>query len=157
MPALNKHIVSGRINAKPELRYTPNGVPVTSFGLARQPRRLNPQTNQWEDGDLTWYDVTVFKRLAENVVASLDKGVEVTVTGELKLNSYTGRDGQPRTSLEILADDVSITLDHQIAQVTDRSAYGNKVSGGTGSGNAPVAGGNAGGYSSAPADDDTPF
>ncbi len=159
MVTVNKHFVTGRISGKPELRYTPNGVPVTSFGLARQPRRLNPQTNQWEDGDLTWYDVTVFKRLAENVVASLDKGVEVTVPGELKINTYKTRDGEQRTSLELLADDVLISLDHQIAQVTDRSAYGNKVSGGTnGGGNAPANnGGNSGGYSSAPLNDDTPF
>lgn len=158
MTAFNKHFVSGRIGRKPEIRYTPSGTPVTSFSLARQPRRLNPATNQWEDGELTWYDVTAFKRLAENVVASLEQGVEVTVIGELKISAYKTKDGEARQSLEILADDITISLDHQIANVTERSAYGNKVGGGTGA--APSNNGNS--SYTAPAvntvnDDEAPF
>jgi single-strand DNA-binding protein len=157
MTSFNKHFVSGRIGRKPELRYTPSGVAVTSFSLARQPRRLNPQTNQWEDGELTWYDVTLFKRLAENAVASLDQGLEVTVIGELKVSAYKTKDGEARQSLEIVADDVTVSLDHQILNVTDKSAYGNKVSGGT---SAPRVNGGGSSYSApAPAaeDVDAPF
>jgi single-strand DNA-binding protein len=159
MTAYNKHIVSGRIGRKPEIRYTPSGVPVTSFSLARQPRRLNQQTNQWEDGELTWYDVTMFKRLAENVVNSLDQGHEVTVFGELKVSQYKTRDGEARQSLEIVADDVAVSLDHQIITVTDKSAYGNKAGGNIGGGgnNAPARNNSAPAYNAPAEDDDAPF
>ena len=131
MSAVNKHIISGRVGRKPELRYTPNSTAVSSFSVARQPRHLNKATNQWEDGEVTWYDVTVFNRLAENVVASLDSGIEVTVIGDLKKRSYVAKDGTNKDAWELVADDVTISLDHQIVQIADKSAYGNK-SGGTG-------------------------
>jgi single-strand DNA-binding protein len=126
MPAFNKHFVSGRIGRKPELRYTPSGKAATSFSLARQIRRLNPSTNQWEDGELTWYEVSAFDRLAENIAASMDTGYDVTVIGELKLNSYTTKSGEARTDLKLNADDVLLSLDHQQIQMINKSAYGDK-------------------------------
>lgn len=137
MSSVNSHTVSGRISEKPELQYTPSGVPATSFGLARQPRRFNKQTGQWEDGELLWYRVRAYKRLAENVAASLDKGVEVTVHGEVKLVTFKSRQGEEKTQLELIAEDITVSLDHQIITVTDRSAYGNQVSGGVSGGSAP--------------------
>jgi single-strand DNA-binding protein len=163
MSAFNKHIVSGRLGRKPELRYTPNGVAVTSFSLVRQPRKRNAQTNEWEDGDPTWYEITAFNRLAENVVASLDKGHEVTVFGELKLSSYMTKENEARHNLDLTADDIAISLDHQIAPVTEKSAYGNKTSGGVSNGGSNTYNNRGSSYSSpaAPAavaaDDNTPF
>lgn len=162
MSAFNKHIVSGRVGRKPELRYTPSGTAVTSFSLARQPRRLNQSTGQWEDGDLTWYDVAIFRNLAENVVASIDKGVEVTVIGEIKLNSYTTKDNEQRQTLELIADDVTISLDHQIVEVKETRAYGTRVGGGTNGGGAAYNGNNNGSSSyqapsSAASEEEVPF
>jgi len=161
MPAFNKHFVSGRIGRKPELRYTPSGKAATSFSLARQIRRLNPSTNQWEDGELTWYEISAFDRLAENIAASLDAGYEVTVTGELKLNSYTTKSGEARTDLKINADDVTVSLDHQQIQMVNKSAYGdksgnqNRQSNNT---NAPAAVyPSPSAAAAAPADEDAPF
>lgn len=149
MASFNKHFVTGRVGKKPELRYLPSGKEVTSFSLVRQPRRLNSQTQQWEDGEAVWYEISMFGRLASNVVDSLDKGYEVTVVGELKQNSYTNREGQNVATLEINADDVLIPLDHQVVTMVNKSAYGNKVGGGTGApaGNGGYnAGGQGGGY-----------
>lgn len=164
MASFNKHFVTGRLGKTPELRYIPSGKEVTSFSLIRQPRRLNQQTQQWEDGEATWYDVTMYGRLANNVVESLEKGFEVTVVGDLKTGSYVNREGETKSTLEIIADDVLIPLDHQIVKMVNKSAYGNKVSGGTG---APAGNGynGGGGYNSAPAggyngggqDDEPPF
>jgi len=151
MSAVNKHIISGRVGRKPELRYTPNATAVSSFSVARQPRHLNKATNQWEDGEVTWYDVVVFNRLAENVVASLDAGIEVTVIGDLKKRSYVAKDGSNKDAWELAADDVTISLDHQIITVVDARAYGNKA-GGTAApaqNSAPAAG--------AVTDEDAPF
>lgn len=132
MASFNKHIVTGRVGKTPELRYIPSGKEVTSFSLVRQPRRMNQQTQQWEDGDSTWYEVTMFGRLASNVVDSLEKGFEVTVVGDLKTGSYVNREGLTVATLEIMADDVLIPLDHQVVKMVNKSAYGNKVGGGTG-------------------------
>ena len=159
--SINKHHITGRVGKKPELRFTPSGKEVTSFSLIHQPRRLNQQTQQWEDGEATWYDVTVFGRLATNVAESLDKGFEVSVVGTLKVGSYVTRDTkETKTTLEILADEVYIPLDHQIVAMVNKSAYGNKVSGGTGAPanngygnyNAPRGGFNGGG-----SDEEAPF
>lgn len=132
MAQFNKHFITGRVGNKAELRFLPSGKEVASFRLCRQPRRLNQQTQQWEDGDEQWFDVTCFGRIANNVVDSLDKGYTVTVLGELKVGTYTTRNGETRTKVEIVADDVLVSLDHQIIQMVDRAAYGNKTSGGTG-------------------------
>lgn len=144
MASFNKHFVTGRLGKTPELRYIPSGKEVTSFSLIRQPRRLNQQTQQWEDGDATWYEVTMYGRLANNVVDSLEKGFEVTVIGDLKTGSYVNREGVTVATLEIIADDVLVPLEHQVVKMVNKSAYGNKVSGGTG---APAGNGfNGGGY-----------
>lgn len=145
MASFNKHFVTGRLGKTPELRYIPSGKEVTSFSLVHQPRRLNQQSQQWEDGDSTWYEVTVYGRLATNVSESLEKGFEVTVIGALKTGSYVNREGVTVATLEIIADDVLLPLDHQIVKMVDKSAYGNKVGGGTG---APAGNGynNGGGY-----------
>lgn len=124
--SLNQHIVSGRVGKKPELRYTTNGSPVTSFSLAHTPRRLNQATNTWENGETTWYDVSAFGRLAENVVASVPVGIEVTVTGNLSKRAYTAKDGSNQTAWDLKADDVAVPLDHQVVNIVDKSAYGSK-------------------------------
>jgi len=157
MSAVNSHTVSGRISEKPELQYTPNGVPAATFSLARQPRRFNKQTNQWEDGELLWYRVRTYKRLAENASASLDKGVEVTVTGEVKLVTYKNRQGEEKSQLEIVAEDITVSLDHQILTVTDRSAYGNQVGGGTPSSGGTAPNNSYQGAADSSYQDDTPF
>ena len=154
MSAVNKHIISGRVGKLPELRYTPNSTAVSSFSVARQPRHQNKATGAWEDGETTWYDVTVFNRLAENVVHSLTlTGIEVTVIGDLKKRSYTAKDGTQKETWELVADDVTISLDHQVVAVTDKSAYGNK----SGGGSAPAQRNDAPAVNSAPADEDAPF
>lgn len=163
MASFNKTFVTGRLGKTPELRYIPSGKEVTSFSLVHQPRRLNQQTQQWEDGDSTWYDVTMYGRLANNVAESLEKGFEVTVIGTLKTGSYVNREGVTVATLELTADDVLIPLDHQIVKMVDKSAYGNKVSGGTGAANNGFNGGGnyggaaQGGYNGGGTEEEPPF
>lgn len=160
MASASEHRITGRVGKTPDLRFTPSGREVASFSVIYQPRRLNQQTQQWEDGDATWYEVTVWGRLAVNVAGSIEKGHEVTVVGTLKLGKmYTNKKNETVTPLELTATDVQIPLDHQIVQMIDKAAYGDKVSGGTGapaggynnSNNSGYNSGNAGGGYSAPA------
>lgn len=103
--------VSGNITADPELRYTQNGIPVAQFNVAHTPRRLNRQTNEWEDaGDTLFLRVNVWRDQGENIAASLHKGDAVVVIGRLVSREWETREGEKRTSVECEADIVSIDL-----------------------------------------------
>lgn len=136
MASMHKHIVTGRVGSKPELRFMPSGREVASFSLARQARFFDKNANEWKDGEVTWYKVTCFGALAINVVESLDSGYEVTVHAkDLKVSTYKDKkDGSTRVSQELDAEEVLLPLSHQHIQMIDKSAYhsGNKVGGGVG-------------------------
>lgn len=94
----------GRLTADPELRFTQAGKAVASIALAFNSRRLNQQTNQWEDGDTFFIRGTLWERLAENATETLAKGMEVLVTGDLRTERWE-KDGQKheRPALLILS------------------------------------------------------
>lgn len=116
--------IQGNITADPELRYTQNGVPVATFNVAHTPRRLNRETQQWEDfGETLFLRVNVWREHGENVAGSLRKGNAVIVIGSLKSRSWKTESGEDRTSVELDADVVSVDLRRQrIDQVTRQRA-----------------------------------
>jgi len=110
MPKVLIHIVGARHTplavianspADPELRFTPNGVPVANFTVASTPRTFDRQTNEWRDGEAMFLNCSVWRQFAENVAESLSKGMRVIVNGNLKARSYEDRNGNRRTSYEI--------------------------------------------------------
>jgi single-strand DNA-binding protein len=103
----------GRLGADPELRFTPAGVAVASLNLAVQGRVKNG--DRWEDGETTWYRVTVWREYAENVAESYAKGDRVVVIGTVCLRKYETREGGEGQSLEIQAE--SVTPDLRFATV----------------------------------------
>ena len=104
MVGLNKMLVIGNVGTDPDMRYTPNGNPVTSFRLA------TGRTYTTSDGerrqDTEWFTVVAWNQLAEQCNQFLIKGRRVYVEGRLKSNSWTGPDGQMRFSNEIVANRV---------------------------------------------------
>lgn len=120
----NTFTVVGNLAKDPEIRYTQNGKPVTSFTMADTPRSLNSATNEWEDGTTLWLSVTAWDVLAENVAASLAKGMRVVVTGSLTQKNYTTKDGQERIQLEIKANEVAPSLRFATATVTKKTGGG---------------------------------
>lgn len=124
----NTFTVVGNLAKDPEIRYTQNGKPVTSFTMADTPRSLNPATNEWEDGTTLWLSVTAWDVLAENVAASLAKGMRVVVTGSLTQKNYTTKDGQERIQLEIKANEVAPSLRFATATVTKKTGGGSSSS-----------------------------
>lgn len=103
--------ISGNITADPELRFTQNGIAVAGLTVAHTERRLNRQTNEWEDfGEPLFLRVNVWRDQGQNVAASLRKGDAVLVIGRLVSRSYQTRDGEDRTSTECEADIVSVDL-----------------------------------------------
>lgn len=107
--------IVGNITREPELRFTPSGQANTRFGVAVNRRWQNKQTNEWEES-VSFFDVTCWRELAENVSDSLTKGTRVIVTGRLEQRSWE-QDGQKRSAVEIIADEVAPSLRWATAQV----------------------------------------
>ncbi len=93
----------GRLGNDPEMRYTPSGVPVTTFSLAVS-KTWTGQDGQRQE-KTTWFRVTVWRKQAEIVSQYLTKGRQVLVVGEVEeARPWTDRDGNPRASLEVTAN-----------------------------------------------------
>jgi single-strand DNA-binding protein len=103
--ALCKAMIIGNLGADPEMRYTPNGRPVTQFNVAVNQSTKNQQTGEWVEAT-DWFRVSVWGDRAERAAENLRKGNRVFVEGRFKTREFEGRDGQKRTSLEITADSV---------------------------------------------------
>lgn len=113
---LNQILLIGRAGTDPQMRYTPSGTAVTDFRLAvNNPSR--GQDGEWQD-NTEWFTVTAWDRQAESVNQYLSKGRRVFVEGRLSTNTFTGNDGQQRTSLEVRAFRV-IFLDRTDGQGSD--------------------------------------
>lgn len=123
----------GNITRDPELRFTPSGAAVANFGLAVNRRWRNQQTNEWEEAT-SFFDVVCWRELAENVTESLTKGARVIVTGRLDQRSWETQEGERRSKVEVVADEVGPSLRWATAQVTKTER---RDGGGGGGYNAP--------------------
>jgi single-strand DNA-binding protein len=112
----NTVTITGNAGREPELRFTPSGQAVANFGVAVSRRWMNRQTNEWEEAT-SWIDVTAWGQLAENVAESVGRGTRVTVTGRLDQRSWETDNGEKRSKVEVVADDVAISLRWATASV----------------------------------------
>lgn len=97
--------IVGHLGRDPEMRYTPTGVPATSFSMAVS-RSWTDQSGQRQE-KTTWFRVTAWRKLAEQVSQYGSKGRLVLVTGEMEEpRIWTDREGTARTSLEVTAQNV---------------------------------------------------
>ncbi len=108
MANLNKVMLIGRLTRDPEVRTFASGGKVAHFGFAVNNRRKNPSTGQLED-DPVFLDVEAFNRgeyskLADSVEQYFRKGKQFFLEGHLKLDQWTGQDGQKRSRLKIVLD-----------------------------------------------------
>jgi single-strand DNA-binding protein len=116
MAWLNKIMVIGNVGNDPEMRFTPNGKPVTSFRLATN-RFFNASDGE-RKRETEWFDVITWDRQAESCNQFLTKGQRVYVEGRLRTRSWEGQDGQRRFRVEIHASRV-IFLDRRAAAVAE--------------------------------------
>lgn len=122
--------VVGTIVADPELRFTSSGVAVANFRVASNPRVFNKQTNQHEDGDPLFLTCNVWRDAAENVAESLQKGMRVIVSGNLRQRSYETREGEKRSVYEVEVEDVGPSLKWATARVSKSDRKGGNSGGG---------------------------
>ena len=107
----------GNVTRDPELRYTPSGQAVATFGLAVNRRWQNRQTNDWEE-QTSFFDVKCWAQMAENVGESVQKGSRVVVSGRLEQRSWETDDGAKRSKVEVVADEIGPSLRWATATVT---------------------------------------
>ena len=105
----NQVVIVGNMTRDPELRYTPNGAALVKFGVAVS-RRVRDETGQWKDADTSFFDITAWRTLAENVAESLAQGNRVVVVGRLRTNTWETQDGEKRTKVEIEAEEIAPSL-----------------------------------------------
>ena len=114
MANINRVIISGRLTRDPELRQTAGGTPVLGMGVAVNDRRRNVQTGQWEDYT-NFIDCTMFGARAESLSRILTKGMLVCIEGRLRWSQWE-RDGQKRSKIEVIVDELELPSRGQGAQ-----------------------------------------
>ncbi len=112
MASVNKMIIIGNLGSEPEMRFTPNGNPVTSFSVATNWRYTTGQGERKEETQ--WFTVVTWNKLAEQCNQFLTKGRLVYAEGRLRMHSWDGQDGQKHFRNEIIANKVTF-LDKQAA------------------------------------------
>ena len=103
----NTVTIVGNCTRDPELRYTSGGRGVVSFGVAVN--RRYQQNNEWVE-QVSFFDVTAWATLGENVAASITKGTRVIVYGRLEQRSWDTDAGEKRSKTEIVADSIGPDL-----------------------------------------------
>lgn len=98
----NTITVVGNITRDPELRFTTGGKAIVGFGLAHN-RRWN-QNGEWKE-NVSFFNVSAWDQLAENIAASFTKGDRIIVTGRLEQRTYE-KNGEKQSTVEIVADEV---------------------------------------------------
>jgi single-strand DNA-binding protein len=141
----------GNLTRDPELRYTTGGRGVASFGLAVN--RRYQVNNEWQE-QTSFFNVVAWGQLGENAAATLTKGSRAIVFGRLEQRSWETQDGEKRSVVEVVADELGPSLRWAQAQIerNERSSTdgGFGGSGGGGGGGGSGAGATSGGGSRQP-------
>ncbi len=103
---LNKVMLIGNLTRDPELRYTPAGTAVATFGLATN-RRWKTQSGELKD-EAQFHRIVVWNRLAELCAQLLTKGTRIYLEGRLQYREWTGNDNVKHQTTEIVAEDMIV-------------------------------------------------
>ena len=112
----NSVTLVGNVTRDPELRFTPSGQAVATFGLAVNRRWQNRQNNEWEE-QTSFFDVKCWAQMAENVSESVQKGTRVVVTGRLEQRSWETDSGDKRSKVKEVGEYVAPWVRLASAQV----------------------------------------
>jgi len=104
----NKVFLIGNLARDPELRYTPSGVPVVRFAVAVNRMKKKDEKAEAGGQDVDFINVVGWRRLAEICGEYIKKGDPIALEGTLRVNSFVGRDGQKRTMVEVVMDNMQM-------------------------------------------------
>ncbi|HEU5082755.1 MAG TPA: single-stranded DNA-binding protein [Acidimicrobiales bacterium] len=127
----NNITIVGNVTRDPELRYLTSGTALAQLGVAVN--RRYQQNGEWQE-DTSFFDVVCWRELADNVSESISKGDRIIVTGRLEQRSWETQDGDKRSKVEIVADEVGPSLRWATARIEKirRDAPGGSGGGGGG-------------------------
>lgn len=119
--SINKVIITGNLTREPELRRTQGGMAILSFGVAVNDRRRSQETGEWEDY-ANFVDCTMFGNRAESLSNYLSKGTKVAIEGKLRWSQWE-RDGQKRSKLEVIVDELEFMSSRDRQQSAQDDMY----------------------------------
>ena len=122
----NRIVLVGRLTRDPEAKYTPSGVPVTSFGLAVSRPQSAEARQQGAKEEADFFDITCWRQLAETAANYLTKGKLVLVEGRAQIRTYVDQNGQNRKAFDVIADNFKIMEKRQDSE----GGYGESDAGG---------------------------
>ena len=111
----NTTTITGNLTREPEIRYTKEGQATAQLGVAVNRRWQDKTSGEWQEA--TSFFVVCWRDLAENVALSLTKGMRVVVTGRIEQRSWETDDGEHRSKVEIVADEIGPSLRFATADV----------------------------------------
>jgi single-strand DNA-binding protein len=133
MASGNNITLVGNITRDPELRFTPSGQATATFGLAVNRVWNDRQTNERKEA-VSFFDIVCWREMAENTSESLQKGARVIVTGRLEQRSWENQEGEKRSKIEVVADEVGPSVRWAVAKPEKTDRRGPGQGGGSGSG-----------------------
>lgn len=98
---LNKVILLGRLTTDPEVKQTPNGIPVTSFSLAVNRKGNREQTD--------FIPIVAWRHIAELIGQHFGKGQQIVIEGCIQTRKYTDKNGSSKTAFEVIAEHIYFT------------------------------------------------
>jgi len=116
---LNKVMIIGHLGRDPEMRYTPSGRPVTTFSVAVS-RTWNTVDGE-RHSETEWFNIVAWGNLAEICKQYLYKGQQVYIEGRLQTRHWEDKEGQKRTSVEVVANEMMMLGDRRDKNDTDGS------------------------------------
>jgi single-strand DNA-binding protein len=119
----NSVTVVGNVTRDPELRFTASGQATASFGLAVNRIWNDRQTNERKEA-VSFFDIVCWREMAENASESLSKGARVLVTGRLEQRSWETPEGEKRSKIEIVADEIGPSLRWATAEIRKNDRRG---------------------------------
>lgn len=119
MAGFNKVILMGNLVADPELKTTPSGVSVTTIRIAVG-RRF---AKQGDEVTADYFTIVCWRQTAEFVAKYFTKGRPILVSGVLQSRSWTDQNGQKRSTVEVVAEEVSFVGSNNNQQQNDSGTY----------------------------------
>jgi single-strand DNA-binding protein len=97
--SFNRVVLAGNLTRDPELRFTNDGIPVCSFGLA-----VNRVRSRSEEVD--FFDISAWRELGETIANYKKKGDPILLEGRLQYRTWEAQDGSKRSKVDVVADNI---------------------------------------------------
>ena len=118
---MNKVHLSGRLTAKPELKYTQSNTPVLAFTLA-----VNRPKQKDKEQETDFINIVAWRNTAEFISKYFDKGQAMLLSGKIQVRNYEDKEGKKRTITEVIADEVEF-MGSKKQEEDPYAAFGEKV------------------------------